>query len=192
MTRTRFRHLKLYWRAFAVLMGTALTGLVFPRPGLANDMALPSPATRTEVRQLAELPPAPPPPGLRIAVDHSGRREAGQASIYSHSFDGRVMADGRRYDPHASLAASRSLPLGTTARVTNLHTGKSTEVRIEDRGPFVAGRVVDLTPRAAEEIGLTFREGLTPVIVSPITVPQPDGSVKLGAGSAEPRTAASR
>ena len=72
------------------------------------------------------------------------------------------------------------------ARVTNLKTGKSTEVTIEDRGPFVAGRVVDLTPHAAEAIGLTWNEGLAPVIVAPIAVPQPDGAIRPGAGAAEP------
>ncbi len=139
-----------------------------------------------------DLRPVPPPPGKQIIVDHTGRPEAGKASIYAHRFDGKKMADGRRYDPQAKVAASRSLPLGTVARVTNLETGRSTEVRIEDRGPFVDGRVVDLTPRAAADIGLSRREGVAPVIVAPIEVPQPDGSLKLAADRMPPDQEGSR
>jgi rare lipoprotein A len=192
MVRAHYQNCNPEWRAFALAAGVIAAGLALGRPVFANDMRVDSHSLADDLHNLAELPPAPPPPGLRIAVDHSGRREEGKASIYSHSFDGRRMADGRRYDPHANLAASRSLPLGTTARVTNLRTGKSTEVRIEDRGPFVSGRVVDLTPRAAQEIGLTEREGLTRVIVAPIAVPQPDGRLKPGAGAAETETASTR
>jgi rare lipoprotein A len=142
-----------------------------------------------EARLLAEQPPKAPPDN-RIVIDHSGRKEAGKASIYSPCFDGREMANGKRYWPDTHVAASKTLPLGTLAKVTNLENGRSTRVRIEDRGPFVEGRVVDLTPRAANDIGLTSDRGLTQVIVAPVFVPQQDGSTKLGAGAAEvsPRT----
>jgi rare lipoprotein A len=56
-------------------------------------------------------------------------------------------------------------------------------VKVEDRGPFIDGRVVDVTPKVATELGMTKR-GVVPVVVKPITVPQPDGDVKLGAGAA--------
>ena len=86
-------------------------------------------------------------------------------------------------DPHDDNAASKTLPLGTRARVTNLDTGQSTEVTIQDRGPHVKGRIVDLPPAKAKEIGLTPKKGVARVEVSPIEVPMPDGSVKLGDGA---------
>lgn len=172
------------WRMVLVSTGFVLAISGLSSPVLARDAAVDPPAQPVSLRRLAALPPVAPPPGVRIRIDHSGRREAGTASIYAHFFVGRKMASGRRYDPHASIAASRSLPLGTHARVTNLDTGKSTEVTIEDRGPFVDGRVVDLTPHAARAIGLTMKQGLAPVIVAPIAVPQRDGTVRPGAGAA--------
>ena len=133
----------------------------------------------------------PPQTPARLAVianpqlDRSGRRRIGKASFYARMFAGRKMANGNRMDPQNNNAASRTLPLGTTAKVTNLKTGKSAVVTIQDRGPYVAGRIVDLSPATAREIGITPREGVTKVEVAPIAVPQPDGSVKLGAAAAE-------
>jgi rare lipoprotein A len=101
--------------------------------------------------------------------------QVGKASIYSRSFDGRTMADGRRYSPDTDVAASKTLPLGTVAKVTNLENGKSAEVRVEDRGPFVRGRVVDLTPKTARKIGLTKKQGIVRVAVKPLAVPKPGG-----------------
>ena len=100
-------------------------------------------------------------------------------------FAGRKMADGSPMEPAGNNAASRTLPLGTTARVTNLETGKAAIVTIRDRGPYVAGRIVDLSPATAHEIGLEPRIGVTRVAVSPITVPMPNGKVKLGDGVLE-------
>ena len=65
----------------------------------------------------------------------------------------------------------RTLPLGTEARVTNLETGKSATVTIQDRGPYVKGRIVDLSPATAEKIGITPREGVARVEVAPIALP---------------------
>lgn len=118
-------------------------------------------------------------------LDRSGSRRIGKASFYARMFAGRKMADGNKMDPQDSNAASRTLPLGTTAKVTNLKTGKSAVVTIQDRGPYVEGRIVDLSPATAREIGITPREGVTKVEVAPITVPLPDGSVKLGAAAGE-------
>ena len=118
-------------------------------------------------------------------LDRSGKARIGKASFYARMFAGRKMANGNKMDPQDSNAASRTLPLGTTARVTNLKTGKSAVVRIEDRGPYVAGRIVDLSPATAREIGITPREGVTKVEVAPITVPLADGSIKLGAAANE-------
>ena len=112
--------------------------------------------------------------------DHSGRKRVGKASFYAKSFAGKKMADGSPMDPQDDNAASRTLPLGTTAKVTNLETGKSAVVTIQDRGPYIEGRIVDLSPSTAKEIGLTPKEGVVDVTVEPIAVPMPDGSIKAG------------
>lgn len=117
------------------------------------------------------------------ALDHSGRARVGEASFYARKFAGRPMADGTPMDPHGDNAASKTLPLGTTATVTNLDTGLSAIVTIQDRGPFVEGRIVDLSPATARRIGLEPEEGVTKVEVAPIAVPQPDGSIRRGEGA---------
>ena len=91
------------------------------------------------------------------------------------------MADGIKMNPHGDNAASRTLPLGTTARVTNVKTGQSAVVSIQDRGPYVKGRIVDLSPTTAQRIGITRDIGVAKVKVTPILVPLPDGSTKQGA-----------
>ena len=123
------------------------------------------------------------------AMDRSGRARFGKASFYANRFGGRKMADGRRMDLQADNAASRTPPLGTTAKVTNLETGQSSVVVIQDRGPYVDGRIVDLSPATAEKIGLTRKQGVVKVAVSPIVVPMPDGRVKLGAAANDPEVA---
>jgi rare lipoprotein A len=112
--------------------------------------------------------------------DLSGATRFGRASFYANFFGGRKMANGARMDLHGSNAASRTLPLGTTAKVTNLETGKSAVVIIDDRGPYVDGRIVDLSPATARKIGITRRKGVSTVAVTPITVPLPDGTVMAG------------
>jgi rare lipoprotein A len=87
-------------------------------------------------------------------------------------------------DPNSNVAASKTLPLGSVAKVTNLNTGKTETVKIEDRGPYVKGRVVDLPSKVATQLDIK-EKGVVPVEVKPITLPQPDGGVKLGAGAAE-------
>jgi rare lipoprotein A len=96
------------------------------------------------------------------------------------------MADGAPMDPQGGNAASRTLPLGTTAKITNVETGKTAIVTIEDRGPYVDGRLVDLSPATAAKIGITPRQGIAKVVVAPIAVPLPDGKVKEGAAAHEP------
>lgn len=130
---------------------------------------------------LAMLPPIVPPPIIKI--DRSGRRQQGQASYYAKSFQNKKMANGQPFKMNSNIAASKSLPIGTIARVTNLKNGKSAVVTIQDRGPFHKDRVVDLTPHTAAKLDLQH-DGVIPVIVSPISVPQRDGTIKLGAGAA--------
>lgn len=75
--------------------------------------------------------------------------------IASYYWQGRSTASGERFNPTAYTAAHRSLPFGTKVRVTNLRNGKTVVVRINDRGPFVRGRVIDVSKAAASELGFT-------------------------------------
>ena len=129
---------------------------------------------------------AEPATEKKPAVDTSGQKRVGKASFYASRFGGRKMADGNPFRLHDSNAASRTLPLGTTAKVTNLETGKSAVVTIQDRGPYVGGRLVDLSPGTAKQIGLSERKGLAKVAVTPIKVPLPNGGVKLGQAANDP------
>src|SRR5579863_428113 len=90
--------------------------------------------------------PVPPPPPARV-----GSTETGVASWYGVPYDGRRAASGEVYDMRQLTAAHRSLPFQTWVEVTNLANGKQVDVRINDRGPFVKGRIVDLSQAA--EIG---------------------------------------
>jgi rare lipoprotein A len=118
-------------------------------------------------------------------LDRTGHKRRGKASFYAHTFAGRKMADGTVMHPQSDNAASKTLPLGTTAKVTNLETGQSAVVTIRDRGPYIRGRIVDLSPATAKEIGIDHKNGVARVEVAPIAVPLPDGGVKLGAAAAE-------
>lgn len=104
-------------------------------------------------------------------------------------FAGRKMADGTRMHPESNNAASKTLPLGTTARVTNLETGRSALVTIRDRGPYIRGRIVDLSPSTAKKIGIDRKQGVAKVEVAPIAVPLEDGSIKLVANASSARLA---
>jgi rare lipoprotein A len=159
----------------AVLMG----GMTYA--SAAEPLRADGPGAKQEAERLNNLPPVPAAPAGHI--DQSGRKEKGRASFYSHRFTDRKMADGHRMNPNSNVAASKNLPLGSVAKVTNLENGKTATVKIEDRGPYVNGRVVDLAPKVADQLELK-EKGVAPVEVKPITVPQPDGGVKLGAGAA--------
>jgi rare lipoprotein A len=117
-------------------------------------------------------------------LDRTGSKRVGTASFYAKKFAGRKMADGTPMRPQGNNAASKTLPLGTTAKVTNLNTGKSAVVTIRDRGPYVKGRIVDLSPSTARQIGIGPKEGVARVEVAPIEVPLADGRVKHGAAYA--------
>jgi rare lipoprotein A len=141
------------------------------------------PQVLQRVQQLAALPPLLPPHGHRLILDHSGRKQVGKASVYSFRLQGRHMASGRRLDQRGNAAASKTLPIGTTAKITNLETGRTALVQIQDHGPFVDGRTIDVTRATARLLGIPKREGVASVIVAPVAVPQPDGSLKPGAGA---------
>ena len=103
-------------------------------------------------------------------LDRSGKARKGKASYNGRQFYRKKMANGKPLNPNQDVAASKTLPLGTVARVTNLNTGKSDVVTIEDRGPYVKGRIVDVSPKAAEKLDLK-KDGVAPVEVKPLAVP---------------------
>ncbi len=88
--------------------------------------------------------------------------QTGLASYYAHRFDGRPTASGEIYDENALTAAHRTLPFGTRIRVTNSRNGRSLTLRVNDRGPFVEGRIVDVSARAARELDFVAA-GVVPV-----------------------------
>ena len=80
--------------------------------------------------------------------------QTGAASWYGPGFHGKRTANGERFNTHALTAAHKTLPFGTQLRVTNERTGRSVVVRINDRGPYAHGRVIDLSKAAAEAVGI--------------------------------------
>jgi rare lipoprotein A (peptidoglycan hydrolase) len=110
---------------------------------------------------------APPP---HESYGTSSRTEV--ASWYGPGFAGRRTSSGETYNPEALTAASKTLPLGSHVRVTNPDTGRSVVVRINDRGPFVRGRSLDLSHGAAQQIGLTGK-GVGRVRVTPTATSTP-------------------
>src|SRR6185437_923797 len=115
-------------------------------------------------------PPAPvsPPPPVTAAPPAAAREpyftETGMASFYGAAHDGRTRADGGTFDRHDFTAAHRTLAFGTVVRVTNLDNGRSIKVEINDRGPHVKGRIIDLSSAAARALGMAH-DGVTRVRV---------------------------
>lgn len=172
--------------AASVALMILSAGCQVQNPGAVSSRVSPpveTPAQQAEAAQAAALDQLPPVTAT-TGIDRSGRTQAGKASYYARSFDGRTMADGNSFKQSGNSAASKTLPIGTTAKVTNVATGKSAIVTVQDRGPHVRGRVLDVSHSVAEQIGLTHK-GVESVVVKPIAEPKPDGGVKLGAGAAE-------
>ena len=122
----------------------------------------------TDVPETPSHSPTPSPPPRRDRADPAtrpaGYTEEGNASWYGEPFHGRRASNGEIYDMYKLTAAHRTLPFETMVRVTNLNNGKSTTVRITDRGPFVENRIIDLSLAAAREIDLVG-PGIAPVRV---------------------------
>lgn len=180
MTRTRF--------AFAVLLPAltlAVTGCHKkhvrahqppPPPASSNagnDGGWGRRSSRSTEPPVRTTPSAPAEPNLH---GKPTLVETGVASWYGPPYAGRKGADGKVYDQNAMTAAHRTLPLGSIARVTNLSTNQSAVVKITDRGPFVKGRIIDLSLAAARETGL-YRMGVAKVRVEAWT-PGPSGDPK--------------
>src|SRR5271157_5687112 len=111
-------------------------------------------------------PPAPSP----SAVPKPGHTETGVASWYGHPYHGRRAANGEIYDMEKLTAAHRTLPFDTWLRVVNLDNSKTVEVRIIDRGPFIEGRIIDLSHAAARAIDM-IGPGVVPVRVEVVRIP---------------------
>src|SRR5262249_31087847 len=96
------------------------------------------------------------------------KAQVGTASYYGAKHRGKKTASGERFNDRGLTAAHPSLPLDSKAKVTDLKTGRSVDVTITDRGPHKRGRVIDLSARAAEQIGMDKKKGVDPVKVEPI------------------------
>src|SRR4051794_699879 len=90
-----------------------------------------------------------------VSAEDAKPPQKGVASWYGPGFHGKKTANGERFNTHALTAAHKTLPFDTKVRVTNERTGKSVVVRINDRGPYAHGRVIDLSKAAAEAVGLS-------------------------------------
>jgi rare lipoprotein A len=127
----------------------------------------------------ARIPPTPAPPGGVSAEDiefvktHKPlRTEEGLATWYTAPYKGRKAANGQVFSDHALTAAHRTLPMGSLIVVTNLSTGQSSPMRVTDRGPFVEGRLIDLTIASAKATGI-YRTGSARVRVDVYRTPKP-------------------
>lgn len=152
------------------------------QPPPAQPSETPSGAEEAAKRSTDVPPPAPPPSTPRKSSKPvslpppTGYTEEGNASWYGEPFNGRRASNGEIYDMYKLTAAHRTLRFETIVRVTNLNNGKSTTVRITDRGPFVENRVIDLSLAAAREI-----ESIGPGVV-PVRIEIVSGNVDPTAG----------
>ncbi len=150
-----------------------LTACGHKRPRVATT-PLPPPVTRSDRTAPVPTPgPAPPSaaPAIRVPSDAKPiYTEVGLASWYGPPYHNHRGANGEVYDMHAATAAHRTIPLNSIARVTNLANGRSTLVRITDRGPFIEGRIIDLSLAAAQEIDV-WRPGVARVRVDVLEAP---------------------
>jgi rare lipoprotein A len=111
-------------------------------------------------------PPVQSTVSVQSARPH-GLVEEGKATWYGREHHGRLTANGERFDMYGMTAAHRTLRIGTRVRVTNLMNGKSVVVRINDRGPYAKGRIIDLSWAAAKEVDMIDR-GVVPARVEVI------------------------
>jgi rare lipoprotein A len=133
-------------------MGCALAGLVALSP-----------------KSEARMPASPGP--LPMIFQAMAKGEVGVASWYGSKHQGKATASGEAFDMNRLTAAHRELPLGTTVRVTNLVNLKSVVVRVNDRGPGIHGRLIDVSWAAATKLGFVHA-GLTPVEVEVVSYPK--------------------
>jgi rare lipoprotein A len=190
------------WRVSALALAVlpAACSMVVHRPAAPPPAAPPAVVVPPPPASSQEVPDAVPRPEPRSAhgnppfYDVLGQRyfvlpsaedylERGVASWYGPSFHGGTTSNGEPYDMYAMTAAHKTLPLPSYARVTNLKNGKSIVVRINDRGPFVANRLIDLSYSAAARLDM-LREGTTLVEVRALTPGVPDELTRSAAAPA--------
>jgi len=147
---------------FVVCGAVALVGCAHKRTVRAVPSPPASPQTRGNGSAARAEPPSPP---------RKGDQETGLASWYGVPYHGRPAANGEIYDMETLVAAHRTLPFETWVRVVNLNNEKAVEVRIIDRGPFVDGRIIDLSHAAARRLDL-IGPGTVPVRLEVIRVPE--------------------
>ncbi len=149
----------------------ALYGRTLVRFAIGVSLSLAIYACSAQAPNPPPLPPPPPPvqpaPPVAETPHEVGKPKVTTASFYSPALQGHPTTSGEIYNEHALTAASRTLPIGTHAKVTNLKTGKSVVVRINDHGPFVKGRGMDLSRDAAKRIGIDHR-GVAKVRITPV------------------------
>ncbi|MBV7528688.1 septal ring lytic transglycosylase RlpA family protein [Chitinophaga sp. sic0106] len=106
----------------------------------------------TTIKQIAFIAMA----GMLLCCTACSKKvtQSGKASYYADKFDGRKTASGETFHQNAMTAAHPSLPFGTRLKVTNLANGKTVKVRVNDRGPFAKGRIIDLSRKAARKLGM--------------------------------------
>jgi rare lipoprotein A len=131
-----------------------------------------------------------------VKTSSAGYRERGKASWYGSKFHGRRTSSGETYDMHAMTAAHKTLPLPTYVRVHNIENGRSVVVRVNDRGPFHEGRIIDLSYAAARKLGIVARgtglvevEALDPTAPRPALAPAATAPAPAVAAPAAPRLA---
>lgn len=162
---------------FLVVTAVVISGTVaFLNQG--SEAALPEPvdmfseavvAAEHEVREMVELSTAGPGLVLNASLGTTKPKplkvERGIASSYGKGFDGRKTANGEIYNQNTYTAAHKKLPFGTKVVVKNLRNGREVTLRINNRGPFVRGRIIDVSLRAARDLGM-LKAGVVPVEVT--------------------------
>jgi rare lipoprotein A len=143
-------------------IGAVALLLLLPTCSLIEQKETPPPVVVPEAKE-----EAPAPEGTKV-------EQVGNASWYGAAQNGKETASGDTFDQNKLTAASKTLPLGSTAVVTNMETGKSVKVTINDRGPYAKGRKIDLSRAAAQQIGMT-KKGVTKVKIQTTTRPKPTG-----------------
>jgi rare lipoprotein A len=153
-----------------------------PPPPPADIDSIPDAVPRAEPRSAHGNPPFYDEFGQRyyVLAAADGYVERGVASWYGPTFHGGSTSSGEPYNMYGMTAAHKTLPLPTYARVTNLRNGRSVVVRINDRGPFVANRLIDLSYTAAAKLDM-LREGTTLVEVRALTPGVPDAIARTDA-----------
>ncbi len=144
------RLLHRQWLACGCLVALLLSGCA--SAGLYRHDPPGQPNTSTKVRRYRTVQGSPPPQAPNLSMVRGVVHEWGIASFYGEAFHGKPTASGEPFDMHALTAAHKTLPLGTTVRATNLDNGMNVVVRINDRGPFIAGRIIDLSYGAAQAV----------------------------------------